>query len=178
MYGLNAVTKSNQKETPSSLFTIKAIVCLFLAVIGIVVGLPMLLASAKYRGVSQLVVMILMWLSGLVILISLENFLNFRFYVSELSDDEIDNEVAGITVAPSYGVQESYPELTSVRLNKYMTKKDKRKAADEIAVPLCFNIMFRVCLVLFAVCLAVWLVGLTSYGVGVIEIIREFWQLC
>ena len=158
MYGLNAVTKSNQKETPSSLFTIKAIVCLFLAVIGIVVGLPMLLASAKYRGVSQLVVMILMWLSGLVILISLENFLNFRFYVSELSDDEIDNEVAGITVAPSYGVQESYPELTSV--------------------PLCFNIMFRVCLVLFAVCLAVWLVGLTSYGVGVIEIIREFWQLC
>ena len=148
---------TNIKETPTLLDGVKTLIILPL----LLIGFPLCMIFASYMAIHglffQLFLFTAAWIASIVMIRGVEEFMNFRFYGTELSEKEIINEKSGITAANGYTLQKKYPELTKIRLSTKMSKNEKRRAVNAIAVPVCFDRTFKICLAVFALCSAGWL---------------------
>lgn len=155
-------------ETPTNRGALKIGLSIVAGLIVLGVCLPLCLTSIQTGGILQGLLMAGAIISFNLLLIPVSIFIDFRFYCSELTDSEIDDELAGKTVSGYKDIEEGYPELKAVRLSKTMSKKEKRAAANKLSKENCFDWLFWTLIGIFVVCLVCWIFYPVLNGTGIV----------
>lgn len=161
-------------ETASNRGTAKTLQCLLFVPLALLLGLPLMASSMQFGGTLQAVCFAGVVISFVLLMIPLEAYIDLRYYCAELSDSQIDDEIAGRTVSGYDFISHKFPHLKDVRLSKTLTKKQKVQAANEVAKKYLLDWVFWTLVATFVVCSVLWLFFPLLKGTGIATEINHY----
>lgn len=168
------VEEKQVPETATKRGTVKTLLCLLFVSMLFFLGFPLMARSMQFGGTLQAVCFAGTVISFILLTIPFEVYLDLRYYCAELSDSQIDDEVAGRTVSGYGFIGHRFPDLKEVRLSKTLSKRQKIQAANEVAKNYILDWLFWTLVGTFAVCLVVWLFFPLLNGTGVLTNLSQY----
>lgn len=168
------VEEKQVPETATKRGTVKTLQCLLFVSVVFLFGFPLMASSMQFVGTLQAVCFAGAVISLILLTIPFEVYLDLRYYCAELSDSQIDDEIAGRTVSGYDFISHKFPHLKDVRLSKTLSKKQKVQAANEVAKKYILDWLFWTLVGTFVVCSVLWLFFPLLKGTGTATEINHY----